>query len=140
MEYGEGIVMKLYRKERFLFTHHLKLFSKIVYYVIQLFFSCVIPPSVSIGSGSCIAHGVGIVIHHDTVIGCNAKIYQNVTIGNPGVRIGDNCLIGSGAVILGPCCIGNNSKIGANAVVCSDVPDDCTVIGAKSTVILHNNK
>lgn len=134
-KYGEGTLMKFYRVERFFYTHHLKAISKAVYYIMQILFNCVIPPSVMIGTGTCFAHGVGIVIHHDTVIGKNVKIYQNVTIGNPGVQIGDNCFIGSGAVLLGPCKLGNNCKVGANAVVNFDVPSNSTVVGSKSIII-----
>ena len=135
MEYGEGIVMKLYRMERFLFLHHLKFLAKLIYYIIQILFSCVIPPSVDIGKESSIAHGVGIVIHHNAVIGENVKIYQNVTIGNSGVIVGNDCLIGAGTVILGPCKIGNKVKIGANTVVNYDIPDNCTAVGVKCTVL-----
>lgn len=136
-EYGEGVIMSFYRIERFFYTHKLKLLSKIVYYLIQIFFNCVIPPSVYIGKGTCIAHGVGIVIHHDTIIGSNSKIYQNVTIGNSGVVVGNECLLGAGAVILGPCKIGNGVKIGANTVVNKDINDNCTAVGAKCTIIQH---
>ena len=139
-EYGEGIVMKFYRMERFLYTHKMRTIAKVVYYLIQVLFSCVIPPSVCIGKGTCIAHGVGIVIHHDTKIGENVKIYQNVTIGNPGVIVGNECLLGAGAVLLGPCIIGDYVKIGANAVVNYDVPDNCTAVGVKSRIIKHENR
>ena len=126
-EYGEGAAMKLFRVEKYFFNHRMRLFSQIIYYLIQIIFNCIIPPTVEIGKGSCIAHGVGIVVHHNTIIGNNVKIYQNVTIGHPGVIIGDDCLIGAGAIILGPCKIGDNVKIGANVVVNSDVPSNSTV-------------
>ena len=132
---GEGMVMKFYRAERFFYTHKMRIIAKIIYYLILLLFSCVIPPSVSIGKGTCIAHGVGIVIHHDTQIGGGCKIYQNVTLGNPGIVIRDGALSGAGAVILGPCVIGINSKVGANTVVNFDVPDDATVVGIKGRII-----
>lgn len=130
-QYGEGAAIKLYRVESYLYRHHLKICSKIIYILIQVFFNCVLPPTVKIGKGSSIAHGVGIVIHHEAIIGDNVKIYQNVTIGNPGVVVGNNVLIGAGAVILGPCIIGENVKIGANTVVNFDVPSNlmCTPIG-----------
>lgn len=53
-----------------------------------------------------------------------------------GVIIGDNCLIGAGAKILAPSKIGNNVRIGANAVVKGDVPDNATVVPQKSRIII----
>lgn len=140
LDYGQGIVMKLYRVERFFYTYKMKILAKIMYYLIQILFNCVIPPSVEIGKGTCIAHGVGIVIHHDTKIGERCKIYQNVTIGNPGVIVGNECLLGAGAVLLGPCKIGNHAKVGANTVVNYDVPEYCTAVGIKSKIIMRGNK
>ena len=138
--HGEGMVMKFYRAERFFYTHKIRIISKIIYYLIQVLFNCVIPPSVVIGKGSCIAHGVGIVIHHEAIIGENTIIYQNVTLGNPGVVVENGCLLGAGAVLLGPCNIGNNVKVGANTVVNYDVPNNCTAVGVKSKIILHERK
>lgn len=83
-------------------------------------------------------HGCGIVIHHKTVIGKNCKIFQNVTIGQKwsptdkidGVPVvGDNVMIGAGAIVIGKIIIGNNVTIGANAVVTKDIPDGQVVVG-----------
>lgn len=52
-----------------------------------------------------------------------------------GPKIGENCIIGTGACVLGNIKIGNNVKIGANAVVLEDVPDDCTVVGVPGKII-----
>ena len=52
-----------------------------------------------------------------------------------GARIGNNCMIGAGAVILGNIVIGDNVKIGANAVVLKDIPDNCTVVGIPGKII-----
>jgi serine O-acetyltransferase len=79
-------------------------------------------------------HGLyGIIVSHEAVIGKNCVILHQVTIG---VRdhdggcpvIGDNCLIGAGAKIIGNVHIGNNVKIGANSTVTKDVPDNATVV------------
>lgn len=134
--YGEGAVIKLYKIERFLFTHHFNILSKLIYYLIQVVFNCVIPPNVRIGKGTSVAHGVGIVIHPDTVIGNGVRIFQNVTMANPGIVVGDGCLIGAGAVLIGPVTLGDNVKVGANTVVNIDVPSNSTVVGAKCRVIL----
>ncbi len=77
-------------------------------------------------------HGItGIFISHSAVIGKNCTILQNVTIGSSrkkAPRIGDNCVIGAGAVIIGDVTIGNNCNIGANCTVAKDVPDNTTVV------------
>lgn len=76
-------------------------------------------------------HGLhGIFISRYAKIGANCRIYQNVTIGEVHKKapvIGDGCLIGAGAVLIGDIHIGNRVKIGAGAVVRVNVPDDCTV-------------
>lgn len=133
-----GAIMRFYRVERFLYTHHMKLLSKLIYRLIQLVFNCVIPPSVSIGKNTQIVHGVGIVMHHTAIIGSGCIICQNVTIGLPGVVIGDNVLIGAGAVILGPVNIGSGARIGANTVVNIDIEKGCTAVGSKCRVIRKN--
>lgn len=87
-------------------------------------------------------HGLyGIIISHNAVIGKEATIYHQVTIGqgNGGApTIGDNVYIGAGAKIIGNIKIGNNVKIGANCVVFMDVPDNCTVVLPKPRVIDKN--
>ncbi len=77
-------------------------------------------------------HGItGIFISHSARIGKNCTILQNVTVGSSKKQapiIGDNCVIGAGAVIVGGIKIGNNCNIGANCTVFKDVPDNTTVV------------
>ena len=77
-------------------------------------------------------HGLhGVYISRYAVIGANCRIYQNVTIGEverKAPTVGDNCLIGVGAILVGGIRIGDNVKIGAGAVVHTDIPDNCTVV------------
>ena len=98
-----------------------------------------------IGNGAIIRgipslpHGLhGIYISRYADIGANCWIYQNVTIGEVNRKapeIGDNCLIGAGAVIVGDIKIGSNVRIGAGAVVFTDVPDHCTVVAQPPRII-----
>lgn len=94
--------------------------------------------------GTTLAYGgVGVVIHKDAKIGQNCVIESNVTIGgrnnDPNVPvIGDNVFIGTGARIIGNVHVGDNSIIGANAVVLHDVPERCSVAGVPAR-ILHEN-
>lgn len=83
-------------------------------------------------------HLNGIVISPKVIIGKNAKIFHQVTIGQQDGKapvIGDNVEIGAGAKIIGNVFVGNNVKIGANSVVISDVPDNCFVAGVPAKLI-----
>lgn len=77
-------------------------------------------------------HGLhGVYVSRYAHIGADCWIYQNVTIGEVKHRaptIGDHCLIGAGAVIIGDIKIGDHVRIGAGAVVRCDVPDHATVV------------
>lgn len=95
-----------------------------------------IHPGAIIGENLFIDHGIGVVIGETTIIGDNVTIYQGVTLGGTGKEKGkrhptieDNVYIGCGAKILGNIVIGENSKVGANAVVIKDVPKNTTVVG-----------
>lgn len=93
------------------------------------------------GSIPIFPHGLyGIIISPDVTIGKNSRIYHHVTIGNDDVdalnvpTIGDNVTIYPGAKIIGKIKIGNNVKIGANAVVVEDVPDNSIVLAPKAVI------
>lgn len=98
-----------------------------------------IGPDTVIKSELSLPHGLhGIFISRYATIGENCRVYQNVTIGEVNRKapvIGDNCLIGAGAVIVGDVTIGSNVKIGAGAVVNSDVPDGCTVVSPPMRIL-----
>ena len=99
-------------------------------------------PGEKIGKGLYIEHGNSTIIHAN-VIGDNCWINQNVTIGDNGSgipSIGNNVRICTGAIVLGPITIGDNSIIGANATVVKDVPPNCTVIPSPSFIIKKDGK
>lgn len=136
-----GIGMNLYRVERYLFLHHMRLLAKIVSRFLYVFCNCVIPPTTEIGEDTEIVHSVGIVLHQNTVIGKRCLIYQNVTIGNAnGPKIGDDVIIGSNAVVLGDITVGDRAKIGAGAVVVKDVPEGVTVVGVPAKIIKRESE
>lgn len=87
--------------------------------------------------------GLGCVVHPNSKIGENCVIFHNVTIGSKwsnfvcqgeAPNIGNNVMIGAGAVILGAIKIGDNSIIGANAVVLNDVPENSIAFGVPATI------
>jgi serine O-acetyltransferase len=127
--------IKTYNIARWFFLKKVPFIPRVFNRLTRLVYSSEIPYTAQIGKGVVFAHkGLGVVIGHDTIIGENTKILQNVTIGGRGgIRanpvIGKNVLIGAGACILGDVTIGDNAKIGANAVVLKDVPENCTVVG-----------
>ncbi len=84
-------------------------------------------------------HGLhGIYISRYAKIGKDCWVYQNVTIGEVNGKaptIGDDCLIGAGAVLVGDITIGDRVKIGAGALVCQDVPSDSTVVSQPAKIL-----
>lgn len=95
-----------------------------------------------IGGGLIIQHGFSTIINAKK-IGKNCHIYQQVTIGYNGMQspiIGNNVRICCGAKVIGGICIGNNVVIGANAVVCKDVPDNVVVGGVPAKIIKNIEK
>lgn len=106
-----------------------------------------IHPGAKIGRGLFIDHGSGVVIGETTEIGDNCTLYQGVTLGGTGKHVGkrhptlgNNVMVGSGAKVLGPFKIGDNSKIAANAVVLNEIPDNCTAVGIPARVVKKDNK
>lgn len=107
-----------------------------------------IHPGAQIGKGFFCDHGMGVVIGETAEIGDYAVIFHNVTLGgtgkHPGKRhpaVGDNVLIGTGAILLGPIVVGDNVKIGANSfVVMRDIPSNCTVAGTPAMITKRNGQ
>ena len=102
-----------------------------------------IHPRANIGKNLFIDHGMGVVIGETSEIGDNVTIYHMATLGgiSPSVNsnkqrnikrhptLKDNVVVGSGAQVLGPVTVGKNAKIGANAVVTKDVPENAVMVG-----------
>lgn len=76
-----------------------------------------------------------IIVGHDAKIGSNLTIYQHVTISHGDVIIGDNVMLGAGAVVLPNVTTGNNVKVEINCVVVENIPDDSTVVLPKPRII-----
>lgn len=112
-------------------------------YLIRIFFASDISCKAKIPSDICFMHGHDIVIGSEVIIGKKCKVFNGVTLGNKdtesGVNehpiIGDNCVISTGAKILGKITIGNNCIIGANSVVFVDVPDNSIAVGIPARIL-----
>ncbi len=103
-----------------------------------------IHPGATIGKSFFIDHATGVVIGETAFIGDHVIVYQGVTLGgvssSKGKRhptIGNNVVIGTGAIVLGNITIGNNVRIGAGSVVLKDIPDDSTVVGIPGEIVKH---
>lgn len=101
-----------------------------------------IHPGAVIGRRFFIDHGMGVIIGETCEIGDDVVLYQGVTLGGTGKEkgkrhptIGSNVVISSGAKVLGSFTVGDNSRIGSNAVVLSEVPPNSTVVGIPGRVV-----
>lgn len=128
-------------------SHHLynkKMFftARLISQISRFFTGIEIHPGAQIKGALFIDHGAGVVIGETAVIGDKVTIYHGVTLGGTGKEtgkrhptVGDNVVIGSGAKILGSINIGNDVKVGANAVVLKDVKSNSTIVGDKAKVV-----
>lgn len=130
-----------YRIARVLHQAHLPLVPRYLMMLARWFTGIEIHPGAVIGRGLFIDHGMGVVIGETAVIGDNVTIFQGVTLGGTGKErgkrhptIGNRVVIGAGAKILGNITIGDDSMIGANAVVIREVPQHSTVVGVPGRI------
>ncbi len=136
----------MHRIAHWLYVAELFFLARLVNHLSRLFTAIDIHPGAVIGENFFIDHGF-VVIGETAIIGDRVTIYQGATLGgtNPtsgqgGKRhptIGDDVIISLGAAILGPILVGDNARIGANAVVTKDVPEGATMVGipARSTLV-----
>lgn len=110
--------------------------ARVLSSIAQTFTGIDIHPGAKIGRRVFIDHGTGVVIGQTAEIGEDVVIFHGVTLGGVAMvkgkrhpTVGSNVMIGAGAKILGPIRIGDGSKIGANAVVVREVPDENVAIG-----------
>ena len=124
---------------------HIPLVPRFLYGVNRILFALVLPPSVCLGRDVLLGYqGLGVVIHKDSVIGDRVRIAPGVTIGGRGVPegvpvVGNDVLIGTGAKLLGPIRIGDGARIGANAVVLSDVPPGALAVGVPARIVAKDD-
>ena len=119
------------------------LLAKMISQLSRFFTGIEIHPKAKIGKNFFIDHGMGVVIGETSEIGDNVTIYHAVTLGgiSPSIKsdeqrnnkrhptLKNNVVVGSGAQVLGPVIVGENAKIGANAVVTKDVPANAVMVG-----------
>ena len=137
----------LHRLAHFLWSIKLKLIARIFSHLARILTGIEIHPGAQIGRRFFIDHGMGVVIGETAIIGDDCTLYHGVTLGGTTWKKGkrhptlrDNVVIGAGAKVLGPITLGNNSKVGSNAVVVTDIPNDSTAVGIPAKIIESGEK
>ena len=131
-----------HRRAHWCYEHNLKFLARTISQASRRRTGIEIHPGAKIGKRLVIDHGMGIVIGETAEIGDDCLMYHGVTLGGTGKdvgkrhpTIGNNVLIGTGAKILGPITIGDNSRVAANSVVLREIPEDCTAVGIPARVV-----
>ena len=137
----------LHRIAHFLWSIKLKLIARIFSHLARILTGIEIHPGAQIGRRFFIDHGMGVVIGETAIIGDDCTLYHGVTLGGTTWKKGkrhptlkNNVVIGAGAKVLGPITLGNNSKVGSNAVVVTDIPNDSTAVGIPAKIIESGEK
>ncbi len=135
-----------HRVAHFFYRKRLYFLARLISQLVRFFTGIEIHPGAKLGRRILIDHGFGVVIGETAEVGDNVIMFHGVTLGGTGKHkgkrhptVGNNVIIGAGAKLLGPIKIGNNCKIGANAVVLTDVPDNCTAVGIPARIIPHKS-
>ena len=132
----------------FLWTHHCKLLARMHSQFWRFWTQIEIHPGATIASGVFIDHGAGLVIGETAIVEKGVMLYHGVTLGGTGKDVGkrhptvrEGALVSAHAQVIGPIEIGAKAKVGAGAVVVSDVPSDVTVVGVPAKIVrVHGKK
>lgn len=131
-----------HRIAHWLYLHHRFFLARCVSQWSRFWTGIEIHPGATIGHRLVIDHGMGIVIGETAEVGDDCLFYQGVTLGGTGKdkgkrhpTLGNNVLVGSGAKVLGPFKVGDNCRIAAGAVVLREVPPNSTAVGVPAQVV-----
>ena len=132
----------LYRAAHWFWTKKFYLIGRIISHFGRFLTGIEIHPGATIGRRFFIDHGMGVVIGETSEIEDNVTIYQGVTLGGKSWKkekrhptLGKHVVVGAGTKIIGPCRLGEFSRIGANSVVVKNVPPKSTVVGVPGRII-----
>lgn len=125
-----------------LWTWGLRFPARLISHIARIFTGIEIHPGARIGRRIVIDHGDGVVIGETAEVGDDVLIYHQVTLGGTSLvggkrhpTVGNCAILGAGAKVLGPITLGDGVRVGANAVVVSDVPAGATVVGIPARVV-----
>ncbi len=134
----------LYRLAHGLWQRNFKLLARFISHLAKVFTGVEIHPGAVVGRRLFIDHATGVVIGETAEIGNDVTLYQGVTLGGINLHKGkrhptiqDGVIIGAGAQVLGPLTIGTGARIGANAVVITNVAEGATMVGIPARVVLR---
>jgi serine O-acetyltransferase len=137
----------MHRLAHLLWNMDVPVVPRLISHINRLLTGIEIHPGAKFGKGVFIDHGMGVVIGETSEIGDYVTLYQGVTLGGTGKEkgkrhptIGRNVVIAAGAKVLGPITVGDDSKVGAGAVVIRDVPPQCTVVGIPGRVVMQEGE
>lgn len=140
--YPHMIALRAYRKAHWLWIHNHRLCARWLSQRARRKTGIEIHPGAQIGRGLFIDHGMGVVIGETAIIGDDCQLYHGVTLGGVGSQevkrhptLEDGVYVGSGAKCLGNITLGQNCRVGANAVVLKDVPKYATAVGVPARII-----
>ena len=139
----QGVHAVIYHRiAHFFYRNNLKFVARIVSQWSRFWTGIEIHPGAKIGRRLVIDHGMGIVIGETAEIGDDCLLYHGVTLGGTGKdsgkrhpTLGNNVMVSTGAKVLGPFKVGDNSRIAANAVVLQEVPDNATAVGIPAQIV-----
>ena len=137
-----------HRVSHFLWNHGFKLLARMHSQFWRFWTQIEIHPGATIASGVFIDHGAGLVIGETAIVEKGVMLYHGVTLGGTGKDVGkrhptvrEGALVSAHAQVIGPVEIGAKAKVGAGAVVVSDVPSDVTVVGVPAKIVrVHGRK
>lgn len=135
------LILASFRTRQTLRRRHIPVVGRLMRIVEMALFGVEISLDAELGTGVYIVHSHAVVIGGSTVLGDNVKLLGSNTFGNSQgtgddyPKVGHNVVIGAGARVLGARTIGDGAKIGANAVVTSDVPADAVAVGIPARVV-----
>lgn len=139
--------IRMHRRANWFYRHNMKFIARWISQRAVRKTNIEIHPAAKIGRRFFIDHGTGVVIGETAEIGDDVTIYQGVTLGGTGKdtgkrhpTIGNGVMIGSGAKILGPFKVGDNSNIASGAVVLDEIPPNSTAVGVPARVVKRNGK
>ena len=131
-----------HRISHWLWNHSARLAARVFAELTRILTGVEIHPGAILGAGLFIDHATGVVIGETAEVGDDVMMYHGVTLGGSGrdtgkrhPTIGDRVIIGAGAKVLGAIKIGDDSRIGANAVVVKEVPSSAVVVGVPGQIV-----
>ncbi len=139
--------LRFHRVSSFLWRHKLRFIARLLSHIARFLTAIEIHPGAVIGRRFFIDHGSGVVIGETAEVGNDVLMYQGVVLGGTSLKkekrhptIGNNVVIGTGAIVLGAITVGDDARIGAGSVVVKSVPPGTTVVGVPGKVVEDQHK